>query len=329
MTQATITEDTDILKIRVRAKRFVENAGFVIDTDDEGNTSEVAITGGIASLANTFPAIVSTKGICFNANGESFRTLDSTFFVSDENFEGGIGIMDIEEIAETDDDLLFQSAREGEFKYNIPLPRGRYRTQLFYSEFNDLGANRLMNITAEGALLRSEFDILSEVQAIRTAFIDTLLIDVEDDTLNLDFQKATNSLLNPLISAICLDFADSLLQLVPVELASFSGTLRNGNGHLSWESYSEVGFSHYEVQKSNTRNQWTSIGMVRGGKTYYDFTDRSLEAGKIVYYRLKMVDLNGTIEFSHTISLSSDRDITKIAVYPNPTSNFLFVDLSN
>ncbi|WP_235291850.1 malectin domain-containing carbohydrate-binding protein [Portibacter lacus] len=328
LTSQPISQDADLLKIRVRSKSFIENSGFTIDHDEEGKSSEVAQSGGFASLNKTSPAILSTMGICFNSNGSFYRTLDSTFFVSDGSFKGGSGVVQLQEIENTEDDELFQTAREGEFQYDIALPNGRYQTQLFYSEIKDNTDSRLMDIRGEGQLLRSEFDILSEAVVSRTAFIDTLFINVEDDTLNLDFQKSANSVLEPLISGICLTYSEPLA-VVPVELISFRARLENGDGLLNWESYAEVGFSHYEVQKSLTKSSWKNIGIVNGGSEQNEFRDRSLESGKITYYRLKMVDYNGHVEFSEIVSLTRNNSVKDFSVYPNPTSDILYIDITD
>jgi beta-galactosidase len=60
-----------------------------------------------------------------------------------------------------DDDRLYDSFREGEFSYRIPLPNGRYRVQLRFSEPTAIGpGERVFDVTANGMTQLHNFDVL-------------------------------------------------------------------------------------------------------------------------------------------------------------------------
>ncbi len=110
---------------------------------------------------------------------------------------------------------------------------------------------------------------------------------------------------------------------LPVELMSFKAEKIKDEGVLTWSTASEVNFSHYEVEKSLDMNNWALINTVKGSEhanqmNSYFTIDPELAKG-ITYYRLKMVDIDGSYEYSHIETISTTRN--KLSVYPNPTTN--------
>jgi hypothetical protein len=114
---------------------------------------------------------------------------------------------------------------------------------------------------------------------------------------------------------------------LPVELSSFSATLKNGNVLLKWRTETEVNNYGFEVQKSGVRSQeseWKLIGFVEGSGNSnsaknYSFIDENISAGKYLY-RLKQIDTDGQFEYSKTIEieLGSPSKIKLSQNYPNP-----------
>jgi YD repeat-containing protein len=92
------------------------------------------------------------------------------------------------DIASTSDDTLYQSERYGDFSYDIALPNAEYEVTLYFSEaaFSTVGS-RLMDVSAEGAIILDDYDIYAAVGAINTALTETFTVSVADAELNLDF----------------------------------------------------------------------------------------------------------------------------------------------
>ena len=112
--------------------------------------------------------------------------------------------------------------------------------------------------------------------------------------------------------------------LLPVELSRFEGTVEGCNIRLTWTSESEENFSHYEIERSTDRQNFETLGQVNGGgglfSATYQFLDNNTSDNN--YYRLKMVDNDGTFEYSKTINIVPNCDvIDNVLVYPNPVSN--------
>jgi beta-galactosidase len=60
-----------------------------------------------------------------------------------------------------DDGRLYDSFREGEFSYRVPLPNGRYRVQLKFAEPTvTASGERVFDVTANGVTQLQDFDIL-------------------------------------------------------------------------------------------------------------------------------------------------------------------------
>ena len=133
--------------------------------------------------------------------------------------------------------------------------------------------------------------------------------------------------------------APVLLAPLPVELDAFSAEKAGERrARLSWSTESEINASHFEVERSFDNSHFESIGKVsaNGNTTsridYHFFDERIPEFRNqtIVYYRLRMVDLDGSFEYSEVRGLNFDKSNTVgVAVFPNPTNQWVHIDVSN
>jgi hypothetical protein len=118
---------------------------------------------------------------------------------------------------------------------------------------------------------------------------------------------------------------------LPVLLGSFSASLTADNSVLvSWTTEQEVNSSYFSVERSSNSSDWSALGTVaaKGNSatvSAYSFTDNSAQNG-VNYYRLKMVDLDGSFVYS-AISVVSTELAQNVKVFPNPASNYLYITL--
>ena len=115
-------------------------------------------------------------------------------------------------------------------------------------------------------------------------------------------------------------------------VSSFTGQLNNGahKVNLNWTTSSEMNASHFVVQRSTDGKNFDDQGIVfsqegnSNSDRLYSFTDdiSALNAG-IVYYRLNMIDIDGNSKYSTivVVRVASDREDTKLIVYPNPATS--------
>ncbi|MDT8309367.1 MAG: T9SS type A sorting domain-containing protein [Bacteroidales bacterium] len=111
---------------------------------------------------------------------------------------------------------------------------------------------------------------------------------------------------------------------LPVELASFKlNTANSGSVKLSWTTASEFNTSYFIVERSQEKEGFIPVGTVQAvgfsnDINHYDFYDREALKNIPYYYRLKIVDFDGTYEYSKIVTSIFDSDQDEIVVYPNP-----------
>ena len=114
---------------------------------------------------------------------------------------------------------------------------------------------------------------------------------------------------------------------LPVELVTFTGYNDRLKNILNWTTASEINADRFEIQKlSDTNNDWQYIGEVVAagnsqGQKDYTFIDAAPFVGNN-YYRLKMIDNDGTFTYSNTINIPISEAIVNsfINIFPNPTT---------
>lgn len=136
-----------------------------------------------------------------NAGGPAFTAGDSTAYVADVNFSGGLTGSTASAIANTSDDALYQRWRQGtSFSYNVPVDNGVYDVRLQFQEptFTQSGQRRF-NVRAEGTNVATNLDLFAQAGGRLRAFDLNVPVRVGDGTLNLEFIASVS---NALVSAI-------------------------------------------------------------------------------------------------------------------------------
>ncbi len=118
--------------------------------------------------------------------------------------------------------------------------------------------------------------------------------------------------------------------VLPVNLKSFNTLISNKQPKLVWTTVSEVNFDYFEVEKRLDGTEFYSIGKVfsknniAGSDYEYNALD---EAFGQQYYRLKVVDLDGTYKYSSIVFLKTGiTEALSLKVFPNPTVSSLTID---
>jgi hypothetical protein len=115
---------------------------------------------------------------------------------------------------------------------------------------------------------------------------------------------------------------------LPVTLISFSGKREDSNTNLlTWSTANERNFSYFELQHGKNPSQLAALANITGkaeGSYKYKHPDPS---PGVNYYRLKMVDNDGTFAYSKIISLTNEGLSTSI--YPNPAGAMVNIDVNN
>lgn len=110
---------------------------------------------------------------------------------------------------------------------------------------------------------------------------------------------------------------------LPVTITDFQLKKNNNKVLLNWETQSEINFSHFELERSEDLNTFISIATINGSSNLngsrYNYTDIPT-ASNTKYYRLKMVDKDGSIKYSNILSTSYNPTNLHLVVYPTITT---------
>ena len=112
---------------------------------------------------------------------------------------------------------------------------------------------------------------------------------------------------------------------LPVELINFSAMGQNGQVRLDWESAAEVDFAGYHIERSRDGKSFESLDWIpaQGKETTsatYQYFDKSPIRGEVLYYRLKLLDLDGSFTYSPVRTAKVEKEWGLPLIMPNPTN---------
>lgn len=123
---------------------------------------------------------------------------------------------------------------------------------------------------------------------------------------------------------------------LPVVLSAFSGQATTAGNRLAWTTAQEEKSASFVVEASANGSEFVAVAELAaaGNSTTsrnYDYLDASATALKAArrYYRLRQVDLDGTVNYSPVVALSraAATAVTTADAYPNPFADQLSVAL--
>ena len=130
-------------------------------------------------------------------------------------------------------------------------------------------------------------------------------------------------------SPVITNTASTLIQnpnsVVPVTLLSFTALTQPGNTNtlLYWTTANEINTKSFIVEQSTDGTNFTDIATVAakgsGGHSY----SYSVTENLIVYYRLKMVDIDGQYAYSTVIEVGNNQNNESFIVITNPAKNLI------
>ncbi len=115
----------------------------------------------------------------------------------------------------------------------------------------------------------------------------------------------------------------------PVELIDFQVQKEGDHqARLSWETALEIDFDAFEIERQNGNQIWEQIGLepahaVDGGGASYTFYDHAAYE-EFEYYRLKMRDHGGAVNYSPIRFIQFDRELA-LHLFPNPTADLIYL----
>ena len=117
---------------------------------------------------------------------------------------------------------------------------------------------------------------------------------------------------------------------LPVGLLEFSVAKSGENTNtLIWKTADQVNFKGFEVQKSKTGNSFQTIGNVDAKNSMlptYNFTDYQ-SGPSTSYYRLKLIDKDGSLEYSEILTITNEASSVIGEFYPNPAEDYSILEI--
>lgn len=122
--------------------------------------------------------------------------------------------------------------------------------------------------------------------------------------------------------------------VLPINLINFSGSKKGGSNLLQWSTASEQNSSYFEVQRSENSIDFSTIARVNAAGNSsnvrnYQYNDNQVSSvSPIYYYRLKMVDIDGSGKYSSIIFIKNSTGALT-TVYPNPASDQITINIAD
>ena len=276
------------------------NTGTTVTIDNTNNNLWVPITGPDGNIMAEI-----------YANGNNLGTVTSSFYKN----SGSIRVANTTHYL--DRNMTITPAVQ-------PSSTVKIRLYLSKAELDALIADGASNVTAIGNLriYKNNDPCSGAISAPPTAITPTYaeahgangyMLQGDITSFSSFYFAATNSF---------------TLFTLPLDLLSFTGQLQNNNSVLlNWKTENEINTSHFAIERSADGIRFNGIGNVTangrnntGGSFSYAFTDNDAinQSSQRLYYRLKVVDIDGNFKYSNIISVSFPLITGKISIAPNP-----------
>ncbi len=115
--------------------------------------------------------------------------------------------------------------------------------------------------------------------------------------------------------------------VLDVQLLEFTGTSQINNVVLNWGIITPVNINRFEIERSTDNMVFAKVAVVNGNISLHELHNFSANDNisslnsQVIYYRLKIIAVNGLVKFSHVIVIRKSINKTLISIQPNPASN--------
>jgi hypothetical protein len=294
---------------------YVNGKGIAVtanNTDKDNDPRSTAITGGATDIGadefNTAAAVplADTSGTIQAGDSTTFtfagRTIAKVYWVSG-SFPTSL-------------DCRYFT---GEYPPSTSQPGAIFNSYLEFSATGSL--NGVVDVVQYYDSAR--FGTVSNSASIVAAHRDGPLWNTSTTSIN----PVTRSFRSNGHTSLWLYTGSDILNPVPVKLLSFEGRNNAGDANLTWSTAMEKNASHFEIEVGTGSDRFEKTGIAKAlgntnRLTHYSFVDANAfekHHASRLYYRLKIVDRNGSFEYSKVITIDNKTSAYNEAVlYPNP-----------
>jgi hypothetical protein len=106
----------------------------------------------------------------------------------------------------------------------------------------------------------------------------------------------------------------ALYTLLPTVFANINVIQKNEINIISWKSLEEINVNNYELEQSVDGLNFFSIATKKanGSNSIYTIEHPSSKQNKIIYYRIKVVNKDGSLDYSKTVQLKNNLAVNNI-----------------
>ncbi len=117
--------------------------------------------------------------------------------------------------------------------------------------------------------------------------------------------------------------------VLPIKIQSFYGVSKAAIVTLFWEVEKALSFNYFEVEYSIDGIAFNFAGKVdySSNASLYNFL-HPLQNAAVIYYRLKMINSNGSFSYSNTIKIRTTADVSGVVLFPNPANTRTTIQFS-
>ncbi|WP_022824633.1 Ig-like domain-containing protein [Hymenobacter norwichensis] len=123
---------------------------------------------------------------------------------------------------------------------------------------------------------------------------------------------------------------------LPVTLSSFEAVAKGNDALLTWATATEKNNAGFEVERTADGRSFQKVGTVAGHgnsatRQQYSFIDvKAAAVASTLYYRLKQVDLDGTVNYTpvQVVRFGQSTVAPELTLYPNPATDVLHLTLT-
>jgi hypothetical protein len=272
-----------------------------------------------ASNSNQWVSLQNADGVKvadIKANGNALGTIQAFSYIHEgpvrEDNQGRLFL-------NRDVTITTENAPSATTPINLRLYISKDEFESLASASNSQGESSGVKKISDVTVLKSNVNVCGEISDEPTSNLSST-----NEQQGADFVLTTN------VNSLATFYISSKLSApLPVKLISFTATAENQSNILHWQTAGEENFSHYLIERSFNGKDFTTIGKVDGAnQNSYAYADLSFSNynAKFFYYRLKMVDKDGTFSLSRMVSLSANGSAAIAKIYPNPAKNLLMVN---
>ncbi len=119
---------------------------------------------------------------------------------------------------------------------------------------------------------------------------------------------------------------------LPVDLVDLGATYRQDYVYLNWETASEINTDFFVIERRfHTAAEFTQIERLpaKGSGSKYSLNDYDVDESGVYYYRLRILDVDGTEELSKVVSVDIESERAgDVTMYPNPAIDQINLDIN-